>query len=105
MAEAIAIVGQACVLPGALDAATFANNVFGGVDAVAARPPRISSDGGAHPGVDTRWGVAIDDAIGEGADRAVSAAGGYVDGFERAFDPDRLHHIVGRIVQTGGIGK
>ncbi|MFZ5481919.1 MAG: beta-ketoacyl synthase N-terminal-like domain-containing protein [Myxococcota bacterium] len=71
----IAIVGQACVLPDAPDARAFARNVLEGRDSV-----RDAEDG--------RWGLPMRDALGEGPDRAYSAAGGYVDGFR--FDPTGL---------------
>ena len=70
----IAIVGQACVLPGALDVTTFADNVFAGRDLVTEAP-------------EGRWGLPHADVMGEGKDRAWSSAGGYVTGFESVWDP------------------
>ncbi len=75
MSVPIAIVGQACLLPGALDVATFADNVFAGVDALTDAP-------------EGRWGLPHRDVLGEGRDRTYSAAGGYVSGFERVWRPD-----------------
>ncbi|MDP2307069.1 MAG: polyketide synthase, partial [Pseudomonadota bacterium] len=74
MSAPIAIVGQACVLPGALDVATFADNVFAGRDLVTDAP-------------EGRWGLPHADVMGEGRDRAWSSAGGYVTGFDRVWDP------------------
>ncbi|MES2643266.1 MAG: beta-ketoacyl synthase N-terminal-like domain-containing protein [Myxococcota bacterium] len=74
MSAPIAIVGQACVLPGALDVSTFADNVFAGRDLVTDAPVG-------------RWGLPHADVMGEGRDRAWSSAGGYVTGFDAVWDP------------------
>ena len=79
--EAIAIVGRACVLPGALTPDELWDLVVSGRDVVASAP-------------DGRWRVArerILASIGEGAaDHAWNDRGGYVDAeaFTRGFDPD-----------------
>ncbi|MFN7145553.1 MAG: polyketide synthase, partial [Myxococcota bacterium] len=78
MTAPIAIVGQACVLPGALDVSTFADNVFAARDLVTEAP-------------EGRWGLPHADVLGEGRDRAWSSAGGYVQGFERVWDPAGFH--------------
>ena len=75
----IAIVGHACVLPGALDP-----------DALWQLALQNRSALGPAPA--GRWGIARARMLGEPgsdlADRAVSDIGGYVHGFERVFDPD-----------------
>jgi 3-oxoacyl-(acyl-carrier-protein) synthase/3-hydroxymyristoyl/3-hydroxydecanoyl-(acyl carrier protein) dehydratase/1-acyl-sn-glycerol-3-phosphate acyltransferase len=73
MAAPIAIVGQGCVLPGALGAPAFADLVFDRVDAVRADVPEGRTGLGDGPA-----------PRGAGPDAAVSWAGGYVEGF--AFD-------------------
>src|SRR4051812_29137378 len=78
MIQPIAIVGQACVLPGALNPDELWTLVIEGRTALAPAP-------------EGRWG--IDRALmlaapGQPtADRAISDVGGYVAGFERVFDP------------------
>lgn len=73
--EPIAIIGRACVLPGANDVETFARNLFEGVDGLTDPP-------------EGRWRLPADLALGEsGRDCAWSARGGYVSGFEDVFDP------------------
>jgi len=73
----IAIVGRACVLPGALSPGALWERVLAGADLVARAPPgrwRLRHESicvGAGSGVDATW-----------TDR-----GGYVDGFEAVFDP------------------
>src|SRR4051812_18679039 len=71
--NAVAIIGQGALLPGAADARAYAANVLSGHDAV-----RDVSPG--------RWGIPERDVTGTGRDRTWSLAGGYVDGF--AWDPD-----------------
>jgi 3-oxoacyl-(acyl-carrier-protein) synthase/3-hydroxymyristoyl/3-hydroxydecanoyl-(acyl carrier protein) dehydratase/1-acyl-sn-glycerol-3-phosphate acyltransferase len=74
--EPIAIVGLGCVLPGALTPAQLWDNVARGRSAIAS----------VEPG---RWGLSPTRAMGTPAahaDRAWSDVGGYVRGFERAFD-------------------
>ena len=85
MAEPIAIVGRACLLPGAPDPAALARAVLGGVDLLRDVPPG-------------RW--RLDPARLRGAppdrdDRAWSLRGGYVDGF--TFDPAGLAVPPGRL--------
>ena len=74
----IAIVGRACVLPGALDPASFAALAMEGRDAVTSAP-------------DDRWGLARHRVMttpdAPSGDRAWSDRGGYVRGFEDVFDP------------------
>ena len=70
----IDIVGQSCVLPGALDPATLADNLFAGRDAV-------------KPVPEGRWDVRMDDVLGDGPDRTWSTAGGYVEGFASVWNP------------------
>ncbi|HEX5760467.1 MAG TPA: beta-ketoacyl synthase N-terminal-like domain-containing protein, partial [Thermoanaerobaculia bacterium] len=76
--EPIAVVGQACVLPGALDPAALWEAVAAGRDLVSTAPPG-------------RWGVprglVLADAGAAPDDRAWSDRGGYVRGFETVFDP------------------
>lgn len=72
--EPIAIIGRACVLPGANDIATFSRNLREGRDLVTAVPPG-------------RWRLAPELALGSsGRDCAWSDHGGYVTGFEDVFD-------------------
>lgn len=75
----IAIVGRACVLPGALSPDELWNAVVEGRDLV--------SD--VDPG---RWRVADEDIMcspdGDAADRTWSKRGGYVRGFENVWNPD-----------------
>ena len=78
--EPIAIVGQACTLPGALTPEALWANVLRGESAVTSPP-------------EGRWRVPAWHAMGTpGAqeERAWSDAGGYVRGFESVFDPSGL---------------
>lgn len=74
----IAIVGRACVLPGALSPAALWQAVAEGRDLLGRAPPG-------------RWGLpqgyAENPAQPEQADRAVSDRGGYVEGFDTVWDP------------------
>src|SRR5690606_39743459 len=75
--DPIAIVGQACVLPGALSPEALWQAVVEGRDLIAP----------ADPG---RWGLDRSRALATGADttdRAVSDVGGTVRGFDERFDP------------------
>lgn len=77
MFEAIAIVGRACVLPGALSPEALWDKVSKGQDLVSSAPVG-------------RWGVSQAEIMGtpqESADRSWSDRGGYVSGFEQIFDP------------------
>ncbi|MEO5727175.1 MAG: polyketide synthase, partial [Byssovorax sp.] len=78
--EPIAIVGQACALPGALTPEALWANVLRGESAVTSPP-------------EGRWRLPAWHAMGTpGAqeERAWSDAGGYVRGFESVFDPSGL---------------
>jgi 3-oxoacyl-(acyl-carrier-protein) synthase/3-hydroxymyristoyl/3-hydroxydecanoyl-(acyl carrier protein) dehydratase/1-acyl-sn-glycerol-3-phosphate acyltransferase len=77
MATPIAIVGQGCVLPGALDAPALSRLVFERVDGVRSTVPEGRTGLGARAA-----------PIGDGPDASVSWAGGYVEGF--SFDPAGL---------------
>ncbi|MCB9660085.1 MAG: 1-acyl-sn-glycerol-3-phosphate acyltransferase [Sandaracinaceae bacterium] len=74
----IAIVGQSCVLPGALDPNSLIEAVLEGRDLLSRAPAG-------------RWELAPERALvvpgGSTADRAYSDRGGYVSGFEQRFDP------------------
>lgn len=73
----IAIVGRACVLPGACTVAAFADGVFEGRDRITGVPAG-------------RWGVdpaRVRGTPGDAADRTWSDAGGYVTGFDAVWDP------------------
>jgi acyl transferase domain-containing protein/3-hydroxymyristoyl/3-hydroxydecanoyl-(acyl carrier protein) dehydratase/1-acyl-sn-glycerol-3-phosphate acyltransferase len=75
--EPIAIVGQACTLPGALTPAELWANVLGGRDCLSSVPPG-------------RWDVtraAVTGTVNDAADRTWTDRGGYVGGFEGVFDP------------------
>ncbi|MDP3275195.1 MAG: beta-ketoacyl synthase N-terminal-like domain-containing protein [Deltaproteobacteria bacterium] len=75
--EPIAIVGRACVLPGANSPAQLWTNVLAGHSAIAHAPP-------------DRWGLSRQNAMGtvtDATDRAWSDMGGYVAGFEAIADP------------------
>lgn len=75
--EPIAIVGQACTLPGALTPAELWANLIAGRNCLSQAPP-------------DRWGLARSTAMGtveDAADRTWSDVGGYVNGFDTAFDP------------------
>jgi acyl transferase domain-containing protein/phosphopantetheinyl transferase len=71
--EPVAIVGMACVLPGAPDLATFWSNVVGGVDAITDVPAQ-------------RWDPVFYDPEGDAPDRFYCRRGGFVDGVAD-FDP------------------
>lgn len=76
MFEAIAIVGRACVLPGALSPEALWQRVSSGDDLVSSVPAG-------------RWGVSHEQIMGspqDSADRSWSDRGGYVTGFEEVFD-------------------
>ena len=77
MRTPIAIVGRACILPGALTPEALWTLVSEGRDLVREVPAG-------------RWGISPDDALCDPktprADRAWSDRGGYVEGFERVFD-------------------
>ncbi|HEY3450938.1 MAG TPA: beta-ketoacyl synthase N-terminal-like domain-containing protein, partial [Myxococcales bacterium] len=70
--QPIAIVGRACVLPGALTPAALWENVRAGRDLISPAPAG-------------RWRRSPERALGAGPDRASTDRGGYVTGF--AFDP------------------
>ena len=75
--EPIAIVGQACTLPGALTPAELWANLIAGRSCLSQVPP-------------DRWGLARSSAMGtveDAADRTWSDIGGYVNGFKAVFDP------------------
>jgi acyl transferase domain-containing protein/3-hydroxymyristoyl/3-hydroxydecanoyl-(acyl carrier protein) dehydratase len=73
----IAIVGRACVLPGAMSPAELWDRVVSGTDLTSAVP-------------DGRWGIAPADVLcgpgDDSADRTWSDRGGYVSGFDDVFD-------------------
>src|SRR5262245_8097338 len=75
----IAIVGRACVLPGALSPAQLWQSVAEGRDALGPAP-------------EGRWQIerarAMCSAEQSAADRAWSDAGGYVQGFEHLWNPN-----------------
>jgi acyl transferase domain-containing protein/3-hydroxymyristoyl/3-hydroxydecanoyl-(acyl carrier protein) dehydratase len=77
--EPVAIVGRACVLPGALSPAALWEAVVNGRDLVT----RVSAD---------RWRLAPEHALcapdAPRPDRAWSDRGGYVEGFESIWNPD-----------------
>ena len=75
MSSPIAIVGQGCVLPGALDPAALWANVAAGRSAVAPAPTG-------------RWRADTTRVVGAGADRAHHDRGGYVRGFEEVWSPE-----------------
>ncbi len=76
--EPIAIVGQSCILPGALDPEALWTAVLAGQDLTSEAPTG-------------RWGLdrqlAIADGSGRPTDRTWCDRGGYVRGFEDIFDP------------------
>ena len=75
--EPIAIVGQSCVLPGALSPDELWDAVVSGQDLLSS----VDAD---------RWRLSQRNAIGtpsNHADRAWSNRGGYVRGFDEIFDP------------------
>ncbi|MEB3222562.1 MAG: beta-ketoacyl synthase N-terminal-like domain-containing protein [Candidatus Sericytochromatia bacterium] len=72
----IAIVGRACVLPGALDPAALWDALLAGKDLTGPAPR-------------SRWRVRPEDVLSTGsAERAHHDRGGYVSGFEQLFDPN-----------------
>lgn len=74
--EPVAVVGRACVLPGALHPAALWEKVLAGADLLGAAPPsrwRLDRARLLHP-------------PSGAADRAGSDRGGYVSGFEEVFD-------------------
>ena len=74
----IAIVGQACLLPGATSPAALWEAVEAGRDLIGEAPP-------------DRWGLdsrRVMGTVDEATDRTWSRRGGYVDGFEELFDPE-----------------
>src|SRR4051812_31575291 len=80
--DPIAIVGRACVLPGALSPEALFDAVAEGRDAIGSAP-------------DDRWGVEKSrvmtgdpsDADADAGDRCWSDRGGYVQNFDGVFDP------------------
>ncbi len=74
----IAVVGRACVLPGALSPADLWDHVVSGTDLTSAVP-------------DDRWGISrkhvLCDIGDDSTDRSWSDRGGYVTGFDDVFDP------------------
>ena len=76
--ESIAVVGQSCVLPGALDPGQLWTAVAKGRDLTSSVP-------------EGRWGLprhlAIAEPAGRATDRTWCDRGGYVRGFEQVFDP------------------
>ena len=75
--EPIAIVGQACTLPGALTPAELWANVIAGRNCLSQVPAG-------------RWGVprsAVMGTVHDASDRTWSDVGGYVNGFESVFEP------------------
>jgi 3-oxoacyl-(acyl-carrier-protein) synthase/3-hydroxymyristoyl/3-hydroxydecanoyl-(acyl carrier protein) dehydratase/1-acyl-sn-glycerol-3-phosphate acyltransferase len=72
--EPIAIIGRACLLPGANDPSALWQTVHDRCDRVSSAPA-------------DRWGLAPRDVMGHGPDRTWSDRGGYVRGFEGIFDP------------------
>lgn len=76
--EPIAIVGRGCVLPDALTPGAFWDNILAGQHSISAVP-------------EDRWRLHRSWALGPAgtaaADRTWTDAGGYVRGFEEAFDP------------------
>ncbi|MER5853004.1 beta-ketoacyl synthase N-terminal-like domain-containing protein [Streptomyces sp. NPDC002012] len=86
--EPIAIVGRGCVLPDALDPDTFWNNIAAGRNSLSAVP-------------DGRWRLPHHWAMGsvdEHLDRTWTDVGGYVRGFESAFDPSGFRIAPERIL-------
>ena len=72
--DCVAIVGLACRFPGAPDAATFWQNIAGGVCSIAEIPP-------------DRWPAGMHDAVlTDDRQRAAVRWGGFIDGVDR-FDP------------------
>ena len=73
--EPIAIVSQACVLPGALSPAALWDAVASGRDLLSNAPADY-------------WALDTNHALGQGSDRTPTARGGYVAGFDDIFDPN-----------------
>ncbi len=76
--EPIAVVGQACLLPGATSPAALWDLVSRGASAITSAPENL-------------WGLPHDLVMGskeDSADRTWSDKGGYVQGFEQLFQPD-----------------
>jgi acyl transferase domain-containing protein/phosphopantetheinyl transferase (holo-ACP synthase) len=69
----VAIVGMACIFPGAPELATFWRNLESGLDAVTEVPP-------------ARWDPVYYDPASSAADRFYCKRGGFIDAFAR-FDP------------------
>ena len=86
--EPIAIIGRACVLPGALDPET----LFAAV-----RDARVLIDEAPEGawGMDSRRLLSVK-SPGPGAEYVVSNRGGYVTGFDRVFDPGAFEDRVER---------
>ncbi|MBW2418425.1 MAG: acyltransferase domain-containing protein [Deltaproteobacteria bacterium] len=78
--EPIAIIGRACVLPGAMSPRELWDLVLAGKDVLSSAPPG-------------RWGIAAEHVLAASpsaascADRTWTDRGGYVQGFEEQFDP------------------
>jgi len=75
--EPIAIIGRACVLPGALNPQELWELVQAGKDVICSAPVG-------------RWGIKAEHMLASGAscaDRTWTDRGGYVQGFEQHFDP------------------
>ena len=64
----VAIIGMACIFPGAGDLATFWRNIQAGHDAISQLSPE-------------RWGRAFLDAGSQGVDRIDCTRGGFIDEF------------------------
>lgn len=75
--EPIAVVGQGCVLPDALDPATYWENISAGRVSLSAVP-------------EGRWRLPRSPAVGtaDAMDRTRPEVGGYVRGFDTVFEPD-----------------
>src|SRR5262249_52453635 len=71
----IAIVGQSCVLPGALDPGALWENVVEGRSAIGPAPLG-------------RWRLEGQRILGSGADCTFTDRGGYVSGFAEVWDPE-----------------
>ncbi|MGF7234009.1 MAG: beta-ketoacyl synthase N-terminal-like domain-containing protein, partial [Frankia sp.] len=87
--EPIAVVGRACILPGAADPDHFWENIRAGRVSLSRVP-------------EGRWRLPVDlavDGAAVGGDRTWSDVGGYVDGFGQAFG-----HAFGHAFSRGGHG-
>lgn len=71
----VAIIGMACLFPGAPNLETFWRNVTSGIDAISDVPP-------------SRWDPVFYDPTAMASDRLYCKRGGFVDGYAR-FDPAR----------------